>query len=197
MGFFRFFFRSPVRIVLSVIFGLVAVVVLFVLVVGVLAFTGGPGPCTPGGGPIDVSDANAASFTQKWDSLDAALSAGAPSTITLTESEITSRAQQFVDKSESKNIKDIRVCIHNGYGEATGKADVFIGSVKFKASGSVDLSGTHPKINFDSLDVGNVPSFIAKSLVQSVIQDHADDINMHHKYTVTLTEGQAKIEGQP
>lgn len=197
MGFFRFFLGSPVRLVLGLISGLLVLVIVFTLVVGVLAFTGGPGPCTPGGGPIEVSEANAASFDQKWDSLDAALSAGSASAITLTESEITSRAQRFVDASASDNIKDIRVCIHDGYGEATGKANALIGTLKFKAKGSANLSGAHPEINFDSLEVGNVPGFVGKALVQGVIQSHLDDINLGHKYSATLTEGQVKIEGTP
>jgi hypothetical protein len=190
---------SPLGIIIGVLTTLLMIVAVVVVVTGVLAFTGGPDPCTPGGGPIEVSDAQAASFDQKWDSLNAALDGGTAGSMSLTESEVTSRADRFIDE-QGGDISDIRVCIHNGFGEVTGKVDVSVAEAKFKASGTVDLSGDHPVAEFDDVEVGNVPGVILdpfESTVEDAIQELLDDINLDHTYTVELQEGQAVIQGTP
>src|SRR3990172_6335942 len=98
MGIFAFLFRTPLGIVISAFSGVIGLVVVLVVVVGVLAFTGGPAPCTPGGGAITVS-----------------------------ESAVTSRANRYID-DRGGDVSDVRVCIHDGYGEVTGSVDAFLAS---------------------------------------------------------------------
>jgi hypothetical protein len=199
MGLFSFFFGSPLGIITGLITTLVMLVIVLVVVTGALAFTGGPGACTPGGGAIEISDAHAQSFDQKWDQLDAALDGGQSTSITLSESEVSSRADRYLD-DKGGDVSDIRVCIHSGFGEVTGKVDASVSKAKFRVKGTVDLSGDHPDANFDDVEVGNVPGAVIgpfENLVEDAIQEVLDDINLKHTYSVTLAEGSATIEGAP
>ncbi len=198
------FTASPLRGVIVIISSLVGAVVIFGLVMSVLAFSGGPGQCTPGGGIIIVNDANADSFDQKWDAMDAVLDSGSPSSITLNESEISSRADRYFTEEASLDLTDVRVCIHDGYGEATGKLDYGILGldVEIKLKGTMDLTGDAPKTDIDDIDFGSVPGFLidvsdAIFGVESDINGALDDITLKHTYTPTLTEGQVRIDGTP
>jgi hypothetical protein len=196
---FSFFLKSPFGIILGIISGLLTIFVLLVLITGVLAYTGGPGDCTPGGDSIEISGEHAAAFDQKWDTLDAALDAGSPASASLTESEISSRANLY-SQERGGDVSDLRVCIHDGKGEVTGKADAFLGSVKFKVTGTVDLTGDHPQANFDDISVGNVPGVALaplEGIVEDAIEELLDDINLAHSYAPALTEGSAEIVGSP
>ncbi len=193
------FFTTPLGIVVGLFSGLILLALVLVVAVGALAFTGGPGPCTPGSGAIEISDANSQSFDTKWKTLDDALAGGTASPITLSESELSSRANKFVN-AKSADVSDLRVCIHNGYGEVTGSVDVFLGSSSFKVKGTVALSSGHPVVDFQDIEVGNVPGFVLgplKSAVEDAIQHQLDDLKLKHTYSPTLTDGQAQIAGTP
>ncbi|MCH7578564.1 MAG: hypothetical protein IH822_12380, partial [Chloroflexi bacterium] len=96
MGFLSFFGSSPLAIALTAILVLVIAAVIFAGVNAILSFSGGPSPCTPGGGPITVNATNAGGFQQKWDGFDAVLDGGSPSSASFDESEVTSRADQYI-----------------------------------------------------------------------------------------------------
>ncbi len=199
MGFFRFFTGSPLGIIVGVVSVLVLIVIVFVVVVGALAFTGGPGPCTPGGGPITISATNSDAFKTKWDALDAALDAGSAASADFNESEVTSRAQEL-DEAEDTPFDDIRVCILSGFGEGTAKFGFLGLSTKVKVKGTMDLAGPHPVAQIDDIEVGNVPGFltsVVEGLVEDAIDEALDNVDLKHTYTPTLTEGNAKIDGQP
>ncbi|MBI2913203.1 MAG: hypothetical protein HYY03_04725 [Chloroflexi bacterium] len=201
MGFFRFFTSSPLGIVVGVVSALVLIVIVFVIVVGALAFTGGPGDCTPGGGPIELSAANSDTFRQKWDGLDATLDGGSPASATLTESEVASRADRYLTVERDTDFSDVLVCIHAGFGEGTAKVSGFLGlDVRAKVKGNVDLSGPHPVAQIDDIEVGNVPGFLVEpfeNLVENAIDEALDGVNLKHTYAPTLSEGQAQINGTP
>ncbi len=199
----EWFTASPLRGVIVIIFSLVGAVVIFGLVMSVLAFSGGPGECTPGGGPITLSAANADSFDQKWDEMDATLDSGSPSSITLSESEISSRADRYFAEETVLDLTDVLVCIHDGYGEATGTLDAILGlDIEVKLKGTVDLTGDAPKTDIDDIDFGSIPGFLidvsdAIFGIESDINEALDDITLKHTYTATLTEGQVRIDGTP
>jgi hypothetical protein len=194
-----FLFKTPLGIIISVFSGLIGIVLVLVVVTAGLAFTGGPDPCTPGGGAIEVSDVQSASFDQKWDQLDVQLDGGSPASITLTESDVTSRANRYID-DEGGDVKDLRVCIHDGFGEVTGKVDAFAGSSRFKVTGTVQLTGGRPVVDFQDVEVGNLPGAVLgpfENAVEDAIQELLDDIALKHTYEPALTEGQAQITGSP
>jgi hypothetical protein len=195
----RFFTASPLGIAVGAITGIFTLIIIAAIVIFGLAIAGGPGACTPGSGEIVVSAANADSFDQKWDGLDAILGAGSPSSIDLNESEITSRADLFIEE-ESGDIGNVRVCVHDGFGEVTGDVGFAGVDVDFKVKGTVDLSGDKPVVQFDDIDIGNVPGFITgpfEGLAEDAIEELLEELDLDHTYTPILTEGVATIEGQP
>lgn len=194
-----FLFRSPLGLIVGLITTAVVGVVVLGGVVGVMAVSGGPAPCTPlGGGPITIDAANADSFVAKWDSLDASLAAGMPTTIVLNESEITSRADRYIAE-QGIPIKNVRVCIHDAFGEVTGSASTVAGlNADFRVTGTVDITDEHPVVTFGEVEVGRVPSFALspfKRAVESVIRDELQKIDLGHTYLVGLSDGQAEIGG--
>jgi hypothetical protein len=200
----NWFTESPLRAVVVIIASLVGIVIVFGVVMSVLSVSGGPGECTPGGGAITVSDANADSFDRKWDEMDAILDGGSPASITLDESEISSRADRYFSEEHVLDVTDIRICIHDGYGEATGTAEAVLGlEVEARLEGTVDLSGDSPKIEIDDIEIGSVPGGLVDLTddifvgLESEINEALEDITLKHTYTATLTEGQVQIDGTP
>ncbi|MEX2247875.1 MAG: hypothetical protein WEC75_14465 [Dehalococcoidia bacterium] len=200
MFFIRFFTGSIIGIISGLLFSVLMLFIFLAIVVVVLASTGGPGDCDPGGGPITVSTANSDTFKQKWDGFDAILDGGSPSSVTFNESELSSRAVNYLEEEEDTPFKDVRVCVHDGFGEATGRLDLLGIDVKIKLKGTVDLTGEHPDADIDKIEVGNVPGFMTGSietLVNRAIDAVESDIDLDHPYTPELTEGSAVIAGQP
>ena len=197
MGFFISSWAG--RIVLLFGGGVVVVAGAAAVILG-LAVTGGPGECTPGGGPIVVSAANAESFQQKWDVFDAALDGGSSATVTFDESELTSRANTWIEEEET-DFQEVQICIHEGYGEATASLDLpgFI-DTKIKVTGRVELTGGHPVADIDDMEIGNVPGpalGVFEGLAEDAIDEALNKIDVEHSYVITLTEGSAKIDGLP
>lgn len=195
----RLFAGSVIGMIAGVIVLIVGLLVVFVVAVGALAVSGGPGDCTPGGGPMTIDAAGASSFKQKWDAFNKTLDGGAPASVSLSESEISSRADAYL-KSKSTPLKEPRVCIHDGSGE--GQATIsFLGmEAKFKVKGTLDLAATHPKAKIDSIEIGNVPGWLispAESFVNSAIDDALNGVDLDHKYAPKLTPGKAEVGGTP
>ena len=200
MGIFSFLFGTLIGKIASAIVGIVVLAIAFVVVVIVLAAAGGPGACSPGGGVIMVDGANAARFQEKWDSFNGILDGGSPSSVSFNESEITSRFDQFV-KEYSDDVKDIRVCIHEGFGEVTGTLDAFLGiDAKFRGTGNARFDGPHPDVEFTDIDIGNVPGWLLRpfeGLLEDAVEELMEEIDLTHSYTPTLAEGQAQVAGVP
>ena len=199
MFIFSFFTASIFRMVLGIILSIVLLAVLSVAVVGALAVTGGPSACTPGDGPITVDAANSTSFQQKWDALNATLDSGAAGSTTFSESELSSRADTYLRKHDA-GFNHPRVCVHNGSGEASATFSFLGFDMKVKVKGTVDLTGRHPKAKAQHVDVGNIPGFLtgpAQKVVNRAIDSALGDVDLHHRYTATLTAGQSDVSGTP
>ena len=171
-------------------------------VLGGLAITGGPADCTPGGGPIVVSDALSDAFQQKWDEFDATLDAGSPTSVTFSESEVTSRAVAWINNEDGPDFDDAQVCIHDGYGEATGTLEgPGFFDVKFKLRGTVELRGNRLLTDIEDVDMGNIPDPLTswfEGQADGPIEEGLDNLDLEpHTYTVILTEGSVTIEGVP
>ena len=194
--FLTWFLMSPLRL----LFGLFGTLLLILLIIVggtvVLAFTGGPAPCTPGGGPITVSAANAGTFDTKWDAFNASLDGGSAGSVNFNESEISS----FVGREVGDPFSDPRVCIHDGYGEGTASLEILGFDAKIRVKGNMDLTGAHPVALIDDIEVGNVPDFITglvENFVEDAIEDETKKVDLDHPMTPTLTEGDAKLDGTP
>ena len=191
----------PGRIIF--LFGsIIVLTVAFGGVIGGLAITGGPDDCTPGGGPITVSDALSDTFQQKWDDFDATLDSGSPASVTFTESEVTSRAVNWINNEGGPDFDDAQICFHDGYGEATGTLRSWgIFDVKFKLRGTAELTGNRLLIDNEDIDIGNVPDPLhlwLEGQLEDPIEEGLDNLDLEpHTYMVILTEGSATVEGQP
>src|SRR3970040_1302163 len=135
--FLTWFFMSPLRFIFGLFGSLLLLLLIIIGCTVVLAFTGGPAPCTPGGGPITVSAANAGTLDTKWDDFTRSLSGGSAGSVNFNESEISS----FVDREVGDPFSDPRVCIHDGYGEGTATFSVLGFDAKIKVKGNMTLSG--------------------------------------------------------
>jgi hypothetical protein len=201
MGFLSFFGSSPLGLALTAIVVIVIAAVIFVGANVILAFSGGPGPCTPGDGTITTTTTNADGFQEKWDGFDAVLDGGSPSSVSFSESEVTSRADQYIRDETAVDFANVRICIHDGFGEATAKLEAFLGlETKVKIKGNLDLSGDHPEALDLEIDIGNVPNFITNAVegfVEDAVDEALEDIDLSHTYTPILTEGNAQIDGVP
>ncbi len=195
----RFFTASVLRMIIGGILSIVLLAVVFVVVVGVLAVTGGPGPCTPGDGPISVNAASSASFQQQWDTLNATLDGGTAGSTTFNESQLSSRADTLL-REHDVGFNHPRVCVHDGSGEGSATFSFLGLDMKVKVKGTVDLTGRHPKAKVQHMDVGNIPGFLtgpAQKAVNRAIDSALDDVDLHHRYTPSLTPGQAAVSGAP
>ena len=195
----RIFTGSVVGIIFGLISGLLLLVIILAAVIVALSATGGPSECTPGGGPIAISGANSTGFQSKWDAFQATLDGGTASSVNFSESEISSRAQSYVDEQDAP-FSDVRACVQDGYGEGTARFSVLGIDVKLKVRGTLDLSGSSPEAQIDDIEIGNVPGFLTapvEALVDRAIEDALSDLEIDHDYTLTLKKGEASVAGTP
>jgi hypothetical protein len=195
----RLFTGSIIGLFFGAIFSLVLLAVVFAGVLVALAATGGPGTCTPGGGPTVIDAAGVTSFSAKWTALSASLDSGAPATAAFTESEISSRADEYL-KEKNAPLKDPRVCLHDGSAEGTGTFSFLGFHAKLKIKGTLQLTGAHPQAKISSIEIGNIPSFLtspAEKLVNSALDDALNGVDLDHKYAPAFTNGQATVAGTP
>jgi len=164
-----------------------------------LAFKGDPGDCG-GGRNLRVDAALAQSYQQRWLDLNAQLTSGQPASFTVTDSEATSRTREFLAQTDAP-VSGVRVCFVPGGSDINGKISTPFGpAVDVRVKGSVDLSGRHPRASVDSIRVGALPSFVTRpfrGLVTRIIDQQTDQIELDHRITVQLLDGQAVISGQP
>jgi hypothetical protein len=181
---------------------------LFVLsaVTLLLAANGGPSPCEPQGGPLVVDDTQAASFQQKWDAfqdtLDA-LNAGQPveqaQFVAFSESEISSRANQYADERHIP-IDDIRVCLNQGHGEGTGTVSILGFDTRVRVKGTLEFSEDSAQPRIDEMEIGNVPGFMSapvRRLVNRQLDRAAVDVVNAHNYQVLIGQGSGAVAGTP
>ena len=188
--------------IIGALLGLLFGLFIILAIVGIiLALAGDPGRCDSGDRVINISDAEAQSFQSKWDGLDAKLGGGQSGSISLTESEISSRAENYFTDENDTPVKDVVVCLQDGKGEGSGTIESPIGiNAKVKISGTMALDGGHPVAIIDNIEVGGVPGFMlspVEGFIEDIIKNQLDDINLDHKYQAVLTEGKAEINGTP
>jgi hypothetical protein len=191
---------TPIRLVLAVVGGIVGVVTLVVVLTALAAFAGSPGECDSGDREVQVSSALAQQLQDKLDAFDEQLDAGQAASFTFDESEATSRGIEFLDE-ENAPIDDLKVCFNPEGPSASGKVSAVAGlDLDVKASGKVNLSGEHPRVDDLDIDIGKVPGFVTgglEGLIKDVINDQLDHIDIEHQLTITFGEGTATLSGQP
>jgi hypothetical protein len=185
-----------VKIVLFAISGFFFIAVVLVAVGVFLIVTGSPGTCTDRE-IAPVSAAVAAQLDERWDqfSLDIATAA---SSIGISEAEATSRAQQYVE-DEDVPVEDVRVYFcGGGDGQIAGKVEAAGIDVDFVVTGHLDVSGTQPVVELDSIDIGNMPDFIADAIFDLLLDDDARTLELDENLLGSeISDGMIEISGGP
>jgi hypothetical protein len=161
-----------------------------------------------GSGPtrqVTSTEALARQWQQRWEGLPALILSGQTPEIAFDESEVSSRANQFLREKDAP-VKDVLICFHAGSAEATAKADIpvasdlpIIGGVfeaRVRVAGAADLSGPHPYIELQEVDAGRLPGAATDALrdrLQDEINSRLDDLTLDYPYTVTFTEGRVTL----
>ena len=166
-----------------------------------VAIAGTPGTCEDESRPITTSLQLAAAFQDKWDGLNASLTAGQPAAVTFTESEVSSRADLWLEEHDAP-IEEILICFGDGTASASGKIDIpFVpGDIDVLARGTLNLTGAVANADIDDLEVGGLPgplTDLVESFINKVIEDQTEDLDLDHTYTLLFTEGQVTISGVP
>ncbi len=194
---------TPLKVALITIGGLFGAAVIFVIVVVILVFAGGPNlDAECGDREIDASRHTSAAFDGKWDAFDDQVAGGQRSTVAFDEAELTQRAQAFLVAEDVEEIKDITICLFaDGLAEGKGKVDVpFFPDISVKIRGRIDLSGNVPVFEIEDFDVGStgflVDSFGAEGEVEDGVNEALEKLDLRNPpYRVAISEGIAAVTG--
>lgn len=152
---------------------------------------------------IDTAASFARDFDVSWSQL------GGPTfQITLTESEVTSRARELL--GDDLPVDDITICFHDGYAEAFAHGElpvlgrfpvlrgIFDSSVRLR--GSVDFEGPYARLTISDFDIEDFPGFIDDRL-RDEIEREANftlaTLPLRFDYQVTFEEGRATVSVSP
>lgn len=179
---------------------LLIVVAPVVLVAGaaLALFAGSPGSCG-GGRAITFDPALAFAYDDRWLAFNTELLYGNPATLTITDSEATSRARFFIDAAAP--IDDVRICFVDGGGDVNATLDTPVGpDIDVRVKGTADLTGAHPRADIDSIRLGALPSFVTRPFhgtIERIADDQLERITLDYRLAVDVREGQATITGTP
>ncbi len=152
---------------------------------------------------IDTEASFARDFDVTWDQL------GNPSfQITLTESEVSSRADELL--SDDLPVDEITICFHDGYAEAFAHGElpvlgdipliggIFDASVRLR--GSVGFDGPYARLTITEFDIDDIPGFIDDRLRDEIERETnvtLTTLPLKFDYQVTFEEGRAIVSVTP
>ena len=184
------------KIILFVISGSFFAAVVLVALGVFLVVTGSPGTCSDRE-IAPVSAAVAAQLDDRWDQFSADITSAA-SSIGVSESEATSRARQYVE-DEDVPVDDLRVYFcDGGSGQLAGKVKAMGIDVDFVVTGHLDISGNRPVVELDSIDIGNMPGFVADTVFDLLLDDDARTLELDENLLGSeISDGMIEISGGP
>ncbi len=187
------------RAVVSLALLLLGLPLVLAAIILLLAYGGSPGRCGAGRAVV-VSPALSQSYEQRWLDFNAQLTSGRPSSLTVSDSEATSRARDFLATANAP-VSALRLCFVPGGGDANGTISPPFGpGIDVRVKAAMDLSGRHPATKIDSIQIGALPSFLARpfrGLVTRLIDEQTNNIELDHRLSLQISDGQARIDGQP
>ncbi len=200
--------RNPILLILS-IFVSAAVLTLAAGVTYFLIQTAGTyetGVCkSPSGEEREIQrDVSLARvFDAVWNQLGAP-----PFQITLTESEVTSRADELL--GDDLPVDEITICFHDGYAEAFAHGELpvlgdipVIGGLfdsSVRARGSVDFDGPYARFTITEFDIDDIPGFVDNELrdeIEDKTNETLETMPLKFDYQVTFEEGRAIVSVTP
>lgn len=166
-----------------------------------VAIAGNPGTCEDESRPITTSIQVAGLFQEKWDELEASLDAGGPASMSFTESEVTSRADIWLEENDAP-IDDLLICFGDGTASASGKIDIpFVpGDIDVLVSGTLILTGNVADADVDKIEVGGLPDLLTdlvEDFINDIFEDQTENLELDHSFSLIFTEGEVTISGLP
>jgi hypothetical protein len=191
------------KIVLLAISGFIVIFIFGVGLAAVLMLTGKPGVCD--NPPLRVgrdldpvpSAELAAQLDARWDQFSADIK-NQQAVFQATESEVTSRARQYVE-DEDVPVDDVFVYYcDDGKGQLAGRVDVAGVGANFVATGTLVLGGEKPVVEIDSVDVGNMPGFVADAVLDLLLDADARRLELDENLVdFNIADGLAELTGGP
>jgi hypothetical protein len=162
----------------------------------VLIVTGSPSTCSDRE-IAPISAAVAAELDERWDQFSLASLAGATS-IQVTESEATSRGRLYVEE-EDVPVDNLRVYFcDDGKGQLAGQVEALGIDVDFVVTAHLDISGAEPVVELDSIDIGNLPGFVADTVLGILLNDDARTLELDENLLGSeISDGLIVISGGP
>ena len=192
---------NPFRLIATLLGFLVLATPVAAVTFFFVAIAGDPGTCETESRPITTSIQLAGQFQDKWDALDAALDAGQPASAIFSESEVTSRADIWLEEQDAP-IDDILICFEDGTALASAKIDIpFVpGDINVLTSGTLILTGDVADADVETIEVGGLPDLLTdlvENFIDDVIEDQTEELELEHTYTLLFSEGQVTVSGLP
>jgi len=168
------------------------------LVGGALIFTGNPSPCVDR--DIEPSTAASQALREHWDAFEAEATAG-NATIVFDEVGVTSRGVEYIDEKDLP-LEDLQVHFcPDGLGEATGTISSPGPDIHVLMRGTLDLSGSKPRIDVREIKAGNLPGLFGGTewIVNNIVKkSDADILDVEpHLTALTIEDGSATLTGGP
>lgn len=184
------------KIILFAVSGFFFAAVVIVALGAFLVVTGSPDACTDRE-IAPMSAAVAAQLEERWDQFSMQI-ATAASTIDISESEATSRAREYVEE-EDVPVNDLRVYFcGGGEGQLAGQVEAVGIDADFVVTGHLDVSGPRPVVELDSIQVGNLPSFVADAVFDILVSDDARTLELDENLVGSeIGDGLIIISGGP
>jgi hypothetical protein len=192
-----------IKLIFLAISGFLVIIIAGIGIVGALMLTGKPEVCdnppSRTGRELDPppSDQLADELEARWEQFSTA-SRSQPTVFEATESELTSKARQYADE-EDVPVDDLFVYYcSDGQGQLAGRVDVAGFGANFVATGTLILGGENPVVEIDSVDVGNMPSFVADAVLDLLLNDDARTLELDENLVdFEIGDGLALITGEP
>ncbi len=173
----------------------VAVVVIALSVF--LIVTGSPSTCAEPGWSVFPDPLLATQLDARWSVFSDQAKAG-PATIEVSEAEATARGRRYLDEKDVP-VDNLNVYFcGDGKGQLAGKVGALGIGVKFVVTGHLDVSGEKPVVELDSVDLGNMPGFVADAVLHVLLNDQARTLEIDDHLTATeISQGKIVISGGP
>lgn len=119
-----------------------------------------------------------AAFDAKWLAFLGATDSGVKGSVDVNDDEATSRASLYFQE-QTKNVKDVVVCFEPGKASGSAKIKSVLGRwIEVSGEGTLDLSGSQPKLDLTSAHAGAVP--VPGPLRRLIEQDVDDQLAALH-----------------
>ena len=162
-----------------------------------LVVTGSPSTCATPGWTTYPDPLLATELDARWAVFSAQSQAG-PASIQITDAEATARGRQYLD-DEDVPVDNFRVLFcGDGKGQIAGTVGALGLDAKFVVTGHLDIGGEKPVVALDSVDVGNVPGFIADKVLDVLVKNDKRTLQLDENLSGSqINDGVIVISGGP